>query len=246
MEGSQPVFTDEELEQQEAEPYAGYVLVIDDSLTFRSLISQKLELSNCHYVLAASGEEGLKTLQVNMRENPNDPFDMILVDYYMPGGMNGVQVVEEIRRMGYRSKVVGVSGEGDQARDAFLSSSVDEFLPKPINGMNLIALLNDMTIFSMRQSDAMQNSMPRRMSAINLNLEDAIKVMDAPDSSSMSGLSSKNSRSPFSRQLSSQDSDCNMSTKSTPSACLEEVDYLGSFMLSPVAAEPFVPSQVIT
>ena len=66
------------------------ILVIDDQLLIRDLLTRLLEADGHHVFVAASGREGL----VVARELP---FDLILLDVHMPG-LNGLEVCTELKR----------------------------------------------------------------------------------------------------------------------------------------------------
>lgn len=83
----------EEIRNQNASnasaPRGKSILVVDDSLTVRKLISGKLEKSGHAVVCAADGDEAVKALE---RFNP----DLVLLDIEMPK-MDGYQVCKLIR-----------------------------------------------------------------------------------------------------------------------------------------------------
>ncbi|MGU3568083.1 response regulator [Paenibacillus sp. D51F] len=73
---------------------------------------------------ASDGEEGLRLIG---ERNP----DIVITDIYMPV-MNGLDMIEELRRQAYGGKIIILSGysDFDYARKA-LRLSVDDYLPKP-------------------------------------------------------------------------------------------------------------------
>jgi DNA-binding response OmpR family regulator len=64
-------------------------LVVDDSPTYRETLAQLLRRSGSHVVLARSGEEALKVLEV-------ERVDCVIVDLLMPG-MGGMATAEQIK-----------------------------------------------------------------------------------------------------------------------------------------------------
>jgi PAS domain S-box-containing protein len=117
------------------------VLIVDDHESARVVVRQMLH--HCHYdtAEAASGEEAIE--MIIAAEKANSPFDFILMDWKMPGGMDGVQTCEKITQM-------HASGElkADQAPILMLSAYKKEevalpemlsqaFLSKPVTASTL-------------------------------------------------------------------------------------------------------------
>jgi two-component system, chemotaxis family, sensor kinase CheA len=78
------------VEAHESESPSLSILVTDDSLTTRTLISTILKKEGFHVTLSTSGEETLEILE-------KDSFDLFLNDVEMPG-INGFELSEKIRR----------------------------------------------------------------------------------------------------------------------------------------------------
>lgn len=66
------------------------VLVVDDSPTFRAIVSVTLEKAENHVVQASDGLEALEMLE-------GADFDLFVVDINMPR-MNGIEFVTEMRK----------------------------------------------------------------------------------------------------------------------------------------------------
>ncbi|MDQ7780062.1 MAG: response regulator [Planctomycetota bacterium] len=78
------------------------ILIVDDDPGVAEVVAAQLEragfLTRCVY----SGEEALRVLR-------ESEFDVVLLDYSMPG-MNGVEVLREIKGSHPRTSVIMVSG----------------------------------------------------------------------------------------------------------------------------------------
>ena len=68
------------------------IVVVDDEPLIRSAMTVLLESWNCHVITAASGKEALAAL-ANASALP----DLLLCDYRLGNGMNGIQVVNVLR-----------------------------------------------------------------------------------------------------------------------------------------------------
>lgn len=67
------------------------VLVIEDNISLRNLIVDKLQAEGLETFVADSAQQG----QIQVKEkHPN----LILLDIMLPGGMNGFDLLEELKR----------------------------------------------------------------------------------------------------------------------------------------------------
>jgi len=67
------------------------ILVVEDDLVTRTLLKALLQKQKYHAIIASSGEKALQELK---DQNVN----LILMDFYLPG-MNGIETVEQIRKI---------------------------------------------------------------------------------------------------------------------------------------------------
>ena len=106
------------------------VLMVDDEAQFRKTTRKILSKKGFEAILAASGEEALEQLS----EHP----DVVVLDIKMPG-MNGHQVLKEIRRRNPELPVIMLTGHGSRpsAREARVAGAFD-YLSKPCD-INLLA-----------------------------------------------------------------------------------------------------------
>jgi two-component system, sensor histidine kinase and response regulator len=127
------------------------ILVIDDSPNSRDILKDLLHDLGARPLLASSGEEGLEEIA---RAQSGAPFDLVLVDWRMPG-LDGIETGRRIRAMhpdGRAPRLVLVTAYGDDelARrsiaegfaacldkpvsagallDTILSTAIDDFAP---------------------------------------------------------------------------------------------------------------------
>lgn len=104
--------------------FRGTILVVDDDPDIREVLRDRLESLGYRVLLASDGREGLELLE---KQNPQ----MILLDIEMPG-MNGLEVLKEIRRREIDVTVVMITAYGtiERAVQAMKEGAYD-FIPKP-------------------------------------------------------------------------------------------------------------------
>lgn len=112
------------------------VLLIDDDVISREVISMTLEM---HGYPVDSAEDGAQALEFLSRANASAADvapEIILMDAQMPG-LSGVGLIEALRRSS-KARIIAISGSiNDQVR-----GSADGFVLKPIDPESLDAALN--------------------------------------------------------------------------------------------------------
>ena len=107
------------------------VLMVDDSIPTRSMLSKLLQ-SRCRKLdQAGDGVEALR--MVEMSKDADDPYDIILMDSEMPN-MNGPAATRLIReQLGYKGLIIGVTGNAlpDDIAN-FKDHGADDVLVKPL------------------------------------------------------------------------------------------------------------------
>jgi PAS domain S-box-containing protein len=83
------------------------VLVVEDNDDVRELAESVLGMAGYAVLAAASGEQALEMLRQGAR------VDLLFTDVIMPGGMNGLQLVDEARRLRPRLAVLVTTGYMD-------------------------------------------------------------------------------------------------------------------------------------
>jgi CheY-like chemotaxis protein len=84
------------------------VLVVEDNDDVRELAESVLGMAGYAVLAAASGEQALDLLRGGAR------VDLLFTDVIMPGGMNGLQLVDEARRLRPRLPVLVTTGYMDE------------------------------------------------------------------------------------------------------------------------------------
>ena len=109
-----------------------HLLVVDDDLKSRKIISMLLEERGYKISLAKSGAEALSILP------RNNPFDLILTDINMPG-MSGIELIETLKERGMAIPFCVVSSVDDK-RVIFRLQGLgcSGFLVKPLRSLTLV------------------------------------------------------------------------------------------------------------
>jgi two-component system chemotaxis response regulator CheY len=116
------------------------MLIVDDSKamrTFLTFLAQDLSFTTTE---AADGVEALNTL---VRNDPREPFDVVMVDWEMPR-MNGLEFVRAVRRnqdfADLRLLMVTTFNSEDRVAKA-LAAGANDFLMKPVTKEMLVGKL---------------------------------------------------------------------------------------------------------
>ena len=88
------------------------ILVVDDEPQIVQLLQNLLEHNGFQVEEAANGEDALK---LNQKQN----FDLVVTDIIMPG-KEGIQTIQEIRKINPRLKIIAISGGGHSASSVYL------------------------------------------------------------------------------------------------------------------------------
>lgn len=105
---------------------AAKILIVDDEQEIRDMIGEFLQRRGYRVRAVSDGGEALKAIEA-------EPFDMILLDVYMPG-INGVQLLERLAKVGLSSGVIVLTACQDRH---LLKTTLDlgafEVLTKPVD-----------------------------------------------------------------------------------------------------------------
>ena len=81
------------------------VLVVDDEQDFLETLVNRLMKRDIDTIGAASGEEALKIMKDNL-------FDAVVLDIKMPGGMDGIETMREMKKIQPLAEIVLLTGHG--------------------------------------------------------------------------------------------------------------------------------------
>ncbi len=113
------------------------VLIVDDDPFACDHAKLVLEKAGIASDIAASGEAAIE--KVNLRHARMEPYNLILIDWKMPG-MDGVETTRRIREIvGDQSAIIILTAyRWDDILDEAVTAGVDSFLSKPIFAANVI------------------------------------------------------------------------------------------------------------
>ncbi|MDO8948211.1 MAG: response regulator transcription factor [Desulfocapsaceae bacterium] len=108
------------------------ILVIDDERELLEKLNSVLMSEHYTVETAGDGREGLEKVW-------NDTYDLILLDIMLPG-MNGLEVLSEIRAAGILTPVLMLTAKGDiKDKITGLNLGADDYLAKPFSIGELLA-----------------------------------------------------------------------------------------------------------
>jgi DNA-binding NtrC family response regulator len=100
------------------------VLLVDDEEDYVKAMAERMDMRDLQSQVALSGEEALRVLE-------NDPPDVIVLDLRMPG-MQGMEVLERVRRDHPHIQVIILTGHGGEREEAEARRlGAFEYLQKP-------------------------------------------------------------------------------------------------------------------
>lgn len=109
------------------------ILIVDDAMMIRKLMTKLLSSKGSLCYCAEDGLHAVKMVKSNLVGDVNQIFDLILMDFMMPI-MNGPQATVEIRSLGFKGLIFGLTGNMMPTDvEYFLRSGASEVLPKPLS-----------------------------------------------------------------------------------------------------------------
>jgi CheY-like chemotaxis protein len=108
------------------------ILVVDDEQEIRNLSADMLRIEGHNVDTVKDGDEALV-------EAARKKYDLALVDLVLPGGLNGLDVIEKLRSMSPDLRIIACTGFGsvDIANKA-VKAGANEFMTKPFWSKRLI------------------------------------------------------------------------------------------------------------
>ena len=112
------------------------VLVVDDNAAALEVGREVMTSLSFRADSVSSGEEAVRRLED--ADEQGEPYDIVLMDYYMTGGIDGIEATRRIRNnaaMVRQPAIFMITGSaGESARSAAEAAGVNAFLLKPLTG----------------------------------------------------------------------------------------------------------------
>jgi two-component system response regulator CpxR len=107
------------------------ILLVDDDRELTSLLKELLDMEGFNVLVAHDGEQALSLL--------DDSIDLLLLDVMMPK-KNGIDTLKELRQT-HQTPVIMLTARGSELdRVLGLELGADDYLPKPFNDRELVAV----------------------------------------------------------------------------------------------------------
>jgi CheY-like chemotaxis protein len=119
---------------------SAHVLVVDDDVGMRALATAIIKSLGLTSVAVTNGEEAIEVFRDCFERN--EPFDAVIMDLALPGGISGLEATDGIRQINPDAKIVACSGYLEQnARATAIERGFVGILPKPYTAERLSAEL---------------------------------------------------------------------------------------------------------
>ncbi|MCD6261987.1 MAG: response regulator [Deltaproteobacteria bacterium] len=106
------------------------ILIMDDEENLRVLVGEMLESIGYKVSLAKDGEEAIESIRFASKSD--NPFDAVILDLTVPGGIGGKDVIKELRKISPESKAIVSSGyTNDPVMLNFREYGFNEVIAKP-------------------------------------------------------------------------------------------------------------------
>ena len=113
------------------------ILVVDDETDFLETLVKRLQKRNIDTVGVTSGEDALESMAKKR-------FDVVILDIKMPGGMDGIETLREIKRHHPLTEVILLTGHGSvETSIEGMKMGAFDYLLKPIKLEELLVKLGE-------------------------------------------------------------------------------------------------------
>ncbi|MEA3273113.1 MAG: PAS domain S-box protein [Patescibacteria group bacterium] len=117
------------------------ILVMDDNQMVLDLMKDILGNLGHQFILSEHGAEAVEKYQEAF--GSETPFDMVILDLTIPGGMGGVETLEELKKLDPNVKAIISSGYSEQVPNGFAG-----VLSKPYKIKDLMKVLEEVIMWS--------------------------------------------------------------------------------------------------
>jgi len=109
---------------------SGRVLIVEDQIDVARATRGLLKHLGYESIHSANGEQAISAFREHL--DSSEPIDVVLLDMTLPGGLTGMDVAKEIRRLDPLARIVATSGYFEESnRSKGKSGEFAAILPKP-------------------------------------------------------------------------------------------------------------------
>lgn len=113
------------------------ILIVDDEVDFVETVVKRLRKRNINTVGVHSGEEALALMQKRY-------FDVVVLDIKMPGGMDGIETLREMKKLQPVAEVVLLTGHASvETSIEGMKLGAFDYLLKPVRLEELLVKLGE-------------------------------------------------------------------------------------------------------
>lgn len=117
------------------------ILVVDDEPDQQFLTRRQLAKLGYDVTTVSRGEEALALFEAAGREGKPAPFNLVLMDMLMPGGLDGLSTSKAILQLFPQQRLVILSGHAPEKYEAQVKALGIDWLPKPCLAAELAAAI---------------------------------------------------------------------------------------------------------
>ena len=138
-----PASTATLVETAHAAPGLRRILILEDEPLIRQLIVQNLKAAGCEVTPTCDGAETVARYQESLAAG--QPYDLLVMDLSIPGGMGGAAAMEKIRALDPDVRAIVSSGYSDDpVMSRYLDYGFRAVLPKPYQPQELRELVEEL------------------------------------------------------------------------------------------------------
>jgi two-component system KDP operon response regulator KdpE len=108
------------------------ILVVDDEPSIQRILRRNLTISGYEVLVAETGEQALEMVRINQP-------DLILLDLWLPGEIDGIEVCTQVRQWTQVPIIVLSARTDEKQKVQALDLGADDYLTKPFNNEELLA-----------------------------------------------------------------------------------------------------------
>ena len=114
------------------------ILIVDNEADITRLVSDTIRDAFTHFEVVQHNDWAEAVFEIE----ESKPFDLVITDFHMPRGREGLTLTNAVRRVSNTTKIILMSSDVTE-RD-MEDIHPDRFLPKPIKLDFLIAMVKDL------------------------------------------------------------------------------------------------------